>query len=79
MAFIKGYIFQTEQEAIDTRESCDDYYGIPLSPDDVTQNWVDYEFSELNTPQFYYIIFDASLIPILGNPTEFEVIQNNFP
>ena len=77
MAYINGYQYPTESEAIAARESVDAYYGIPISPDDVTQNWVDYQFAELNEPQFWYIIFDESLTPILGEPTEFEVIQPN--
>lgn len=77
MASINGYQYTTEQEAINARELCDTYYGIPVTPDDVTQNWVDYQFAELNTPQFWYIVFDESLTPILGQPTTFEVIQPN--
>jgi hypothetical protein len=76
---MQGYIFETEQEAINARELCDTYYGIPVAPDDVTQNWVDYQFAELNTPQFWYIVFDESLTPILGTPIEFEVIYPIFP
>ena len=72
-----GYQYTNEQDAINSREACDAYYGIPVSPDDVTQNWVDYQFAELNNPQFWYIVFDESLTPILGQPTEFEVIQPN--
>lgn len=79
MAFINGYTYQTEQEAINARESCDTYYGIPVSPDDVTQNWVDYQFAELNTPQFWYIVYDDTLLPVLGQPTEFEVVYPPFP
>jgi hypothetical protein len=79
MQFIKGYQYITEQEAINARESVDTYYGIPVTPDDVTQNWVDYQFAELNTPQFWYIVFDASLTPILGTPSEFEVVTPPFP
>lgn len=75
MAYINGYQYITETEAITARESCDAYYGIPVSPDDVTQHWVDYNFAELNEPPFWYIIFDESLTPILGQPTQFEVIQ----
>jgi hypothetical protein len=77
--FIKGYEYQTEQEAINAREACDTHYGIPVSPDDVTQNWVEYQFAELNTPQFWYIVFDESLTPILGTPSEFEVVTPPFP
>jgi hypothetical protein len=79
MPSINGYQYITEQEAINARELCDTYYGIPVSPDDVTQNWVDYQFAELNDPQFYYIVFDDSLLPVLGQPTEFEVITDTFP
>jgi hypothetical protein len=75
MAFIKGYKYTTEIEAIAARQQCDAYYGIPKSPDDITQHWVDYNFAELNDPQFWCITFDESLIPILGEPTEFQVIQ----
>ncbi len=78
MAFIKGYKYNTEQEAINAREACDAYYGIPVAPDDVTQNWVDYQFANLNTPSFWYIIFNESLLPVLGQPTEFEVIEPSF-
>ena len=77
MAYINGYQYTTEQDAINAREACDAYYGIPVSPDDVTQNWVDYQFANLNNPQFWYIVFDESLTLILGQPIEFEVIQPN--
>lgn len=79
MASINGYQYNTEQEAINAREACDAYYGIPVTPDDVTQNWVDYQFAELNTPQFWYIVHDESLTPVLGTPTEFEVVYPPFP
>jgi hypothetical protein len=74
MEYISGYKYTNEQDAINARERVDAYYGIPVSPDDVTQNWVDYQFAELNKPKFWYIIFDESLAPILGQPTEFKVI-----
>ena len=79
MQYIKGYYYSSEQAAINARELCDAYYGIPVAPDDVTQNWVDYQFAELNTPQFWYIVFDESLIAILGTPTEFEVVTPPVP
>ena len=70
---INGYKYNTEQEAIDAREACDTYYGIPVSPDDVTQNWVEYQTASLDTPIFYYIRFDESLKVVLGQPTDFQV------
>ena len=65
-----GYQYFIEQEAIDARKECADYYGLPKSPEDVTQYWVDYNYSELN---FWYIIFDESIEAILGKPTNFEI------
>jgi hypothetical protein len=79
MASINGYQYNTEAEAITARESVDTYYGIPVAPDDITQNWVDYQFAEFNTPQFWYIVFDESLSAILGTPIEFEVVTPPFP
>jgi hypothetical protein len=76
---VTGYKFTTEQDAITAREACDTYYGIPVSPDDVTQNWVDYQFADLNDPQFWYIRYDQSLEVVLGQPIEFEVTQPEFP
>jgi hypothetical protein len=67
-----GYKYQTEQEAIDARKQCADYYGLPKSPEDVTQYWVDYQSAD----DFFYIIFDESILPILGKPTEFEINEN---
>ena len=71
---ITGYKYNTEQEAINAREACDTYYGIPVSPDDVTQNWIDYQFAELNNPQFWYFIYDQSLEAVLGTPVQFDVV-----
>ena len=76
---ILGYKYNTEQEAIDAREACDTYYGIPVSPDDVTQNWVEYQTADLDTPIFYYITFDESLEVVLEEPTNFEVTTPPFP
>jgi hypothetical protein len=76
---VTGYKYNTEQEAINAREACDAYYGIPISPDDVTQNWIDYNEAELDTPIFWYIVFDESIEQILGQPTIFEVTPTPTP
>jgi hypothetical protein len=70
---IIGYKYTNEQEAINARELVDAYYGIPVSPEDVTQNWVDYQTATLDNPIFYYITFDESLQVVLGEPITFEV------
>jgi hypothetical protein len=76
---IVGYKYTNEQDAINAREQVDAYYGIPVSPDDVTQNWVDYQTAEYDTPIFWYIIFDDSLKVVLGEPETFEVTTPAFP
>jgi hypothetical protein len=70
---INGYKYTNEQEAIDARKQCADYYGLPTAPENVTKYWVNYETASLDTPVFWYIVFDESIEQILGQPTEFEV------
>lgn len=70
---VLGYKYDTEQDAINAREACDTYYGIPVSPDDVTQNWTDYQTAALDIPIFWYIRHDDSLDVVLGTPETFEV------
>jgi hypothetical protein len=79
MAFINGYKYTTESEAKAAQKACNDYYGIPKTPEDVTKNWVEYQFAEFNQPQFWYIYFDESLLPILGKPIKLEIITPPFP
>jgi hypothetical protein len=76
--FINGYKYTNEQDAIDAREQCDAYYGIPVTPEDITQNWVDYNTANLDNPIFWYIIFDDSLRIVLGEPITFEVTPPPF-
>ena len=74
---VTGYKYNTEQEVIDARELCDTHYGIPISPEDVTQNWVDYQVADLNNPTFWYIRYDNSLDVVLGTPERFDVVLTN--
>ena len=74
---VTGYKYTNEQEAIDAREQCDSYYGIPVAPEDITQNWVDYNTANLDTPIYYYIQFDESLKVVLGEPITFDVTVPN--
>jgi hypothetical protein len=76
---ITGYKFQTEQEAIDARKACADYYGLPKSPNDVTQYWVDFSVTQYDEPQFWYIVYDDSILDILGEPVSFEVRDSEIP
>lgn len=67
----KGYTYTNATEAQAAVQQCDTYYSIPKSPDDVTQHWVGYEYSQ--NDNIYFILFDESLLPILGEPIEFDV------
>ena len=73
---IIGYKYDTEQDAIDARKQCADYYGLPVSPEDTTLFWVDYQTASLNEPIFWYIVHDDSLDDVLGYPIEFDVVFN---
>jgi len=70
---MKGYKYKSDKKAIAAQKACDTYYGIPVHPDDVTQHWCGYNFAELNDPQFWYITFDESLLPILGEPIDITI------
>lgn len=70
---INGYKYLTEQEAINARKQCAEYYGLPKTPEDTTLYWVDYIEASLDTPIFWYIVFDSSIEVILGQPTLFNV------
>jgi hypothetical protein len=76
---INGYKYTTEREAQAAVNACNAYYGIPKTPEDVTQNWVEYQKASLNNPIFWYIVYDESLKVVLGEPTKFEVTQTPFP
>lgn len=73
---IIGYKYDTEQDAIDARKQCADYYGLPVTPEDTTLFWVDYQTATLNEPIFWYIVHDDSLDDVLGYPIEFDVVFN---
>lgn len=73
MALYNGYKYNQEQDAKDAISACDVYHGIPANESDTTTHWTNYLYAGLNVPVFWYIMYDVSLVPILGEPTEFEV------
>jgi hypothetical protein len=79
MESIRGYKFDTEQEAVNARKQCADYYGLPTSLENETKYWVDYNTANLDNPIFYYIRFDDSLRIVLGEPETFEVTTPPLP
>ena len=66
-----GYTYQTEQEAINARQECADYKGLPV-PNGTSIYWVDYSYSQ--SDNFYYIIYDEGVEVLLGEPITFEII-----
>jgi len=70
---INGYKYITEQEAIVARKQCADHYGLPKTPKDTTLYWVDYKEATLDSPIFWYIVFDESIEVVLGQPSLFDV------
>jgi hypothetical protein len=71
MAFIKGYKYNTENEAIAARKAAADYMGLPKTPNDTTIYWVDYSYSDLDG--FYYIQYVDGLEDVLGDPTDITI------
>jgi hypothetical protein len=71
---ITGYKYTNENDAIQARQDCADFYGLPKTPENETIYWVNYNEADLNTPIFWYIAFDESIEQILGKPTTFDVI-----
>jgi hypothetical protein len=70
---ITGYKYTNEQDAIDARKACADYYKLPVYPDTVTIYYVNYQEASLDDPIFWYIEYYPGTEPILGEPTTFEV------
>ena len=70
---INGYKYTIQQDAIDARKQCADYYGLPVNPNDVTKYYVNYQEASLDEPIFWYIEYYSGTEPILGEPITFEV------
>lgn len=68
MAFINGYKYTTEAEAIAARQAAADYAGYPVEGGE-TLYWVDY-----NTDgNIFYIAHVEGLEAIFGEPTKIEI------
>jgi hypothetical protein len=65
-----GYKYTTEQDAINARQLCATYKGLP-NPQGDTLYWVNYNYSQLD--EFYYITYVDELENVLGQPIEFEI------
>jgi len=68
---MEGYIYHTEQEAINDRKLAAKYKGFPINSTDTTIYWVSYQFSKPDN--FYYIIYVEDLEKVLGKPVEINL------
>jgi hypothetical protein len=65
-----GYKYTTEQEAINARQLCANYKGLPKQEGN-TLYWVNYNYSEIDN--FYFIEYVEDLENVLGQPINFEI------
>lgn len=76
MQSINGYKYTNEADVLHAQNICRINEGLP-KPNGLTLQAVDVQFASLNIPTFYYIVFcDES--QILGESTNFEVVQPEF-
>ena len=73
MSTLNGYKYNTEADAILAKSACDAFYGIPVGASSITQNYTDYHYADQDSPPFWYIKGDSSLVPVLGGTTTFTV------
>jgi hypothetical protein len=69
----KAYIFETEAQAKQAVQSINAYFGIPVSPDAVTQTYTQYEHHQ----GLWYIRHLDELEAILGEPVLLEITEND--
>jgi hypothetical protein len=65
-----GYTYTTEEQAINARQLCATYKGLP-NPQGDTLYWVNYDYSDLDN--IYYIVYTDGLEAVLGIPSEFTI------
>ena len=65
---ILAYIFTSLAAATTAQHTIDVIHGIPVNKDAVTKHWVDVSQVEKDNNTIYYIQYDKSLEPILGQP-----------
>ena len=68
MAFINGYKYNTEAEAIAARDEAATYAGYPKN-NGTTLYWVDYNTDGV----IWYIMHVEGLEEVLGEPTQIEI------
>ena len=72
MASIKAYVHNTELECQTAIDSINTNFGIPVNNEAITRTYCGFVFNNGK----YLIFADVSLIPILGQPQDFEFITD---
>lgn len=75
MGYIKAYIYNTELDCQKSIDSINIILGIPVSNDSVTRTYCEPIFNNGK----YLIFEDSNLIPILGQPQDFNFITEELP
>lgn len=65
--YVSGYVYQTEQAAIDAVQQAAIFYDYP--------EWTQYWPARYNDPEFWFILADDSLIPVYGDPINFSYLE----
>jgi len=77
MAYIKGWKYNNEETANEALQLIDSNKGFPV-PGGFTQHYTGFENYKLGDVDFFVILFDESLIDILGSRQEIEINDNTF-
>lgn len=64
---VTGYKFFSELDALQAVQHCATYYDNP--------KWTQYWTANYDNPVFWFILSDDSLVPVLGQPINFEYLQ----
>ena len=69
---MRGWIFDSEQDAVTAIADINAYFGIPVSPDSVTQTYTEY----LPWGDAWAIMEDESLVWLLGDAVELPELND---
>lgn len=71
---MKGYTYNTQEEAIEARQKAADFKGYP-KPNGKTLYWVNFSYAP---DGFYYIRYTEGLEQVLGEPTDITITQEDY-
>ncbi len=68
---VTGYKWNNEQAARSGQAAARVHFGIPISPESVTQEWIEPLHNTGSEGDFWYYIGDLS--PVFGSPSVFDI------